>query len=232
MCFLSSPWGWCRALGVQSCGSENEHSFGGGWKWLTGAMRISFNKNKSAISHWPTEALILMQRHCTEWCLCQGVRERHHQSSGCASIAYWLIQELLFWRDYISGAQLMSSDWYILFFKLRRRISSRILNHFLTPEQGLWSCWWAVCTRTCCLRSSTTFPHCCFFSQVLVLCTMETNLPAFIPGTAFSSDKAQEEEHLSLATDFSSVFLLSCNFTVITAVIVWICCHCLAVRQF
>lgn len=121
----------------------------------------------------------------------------------------------------------------ILFFKLRRRISSRILNHFLTPEQGLWSSWWAVYSKPCCLRSSIPFPHCHFFSQVLVLCTMEvveTNLPALIPGTAFSSDKAQEEEHLSLAAESSSVFLLSCNFTVITAVMVLLCCHCLAVR--
>lgn len=52
-----------RAVDVQSCSSENECSFGGGWKWLTGGMRISFNKNKSTLSHWPTEALIFMQRH-------------------------------------------------------------------------------------------------------------------------------------------------------------------------
>lgn len=67
----------------------------------------------------------------------------------------------------------------ILFFN-PRRISSRILNHFLTPEQGLWSSWWAVCSKPCWLRSSIPFPHCHFFSQVLVLCTMEvveTNLP-------------------------------------------------------
>lgn len=52
---------------------------------------------------------------------------------------------------------------------------------------------------------------------------------ALIPGTAFSSDKAQEEEQLSLAAESSSVFLLSCNFTVITAVMVLLCCHGLAV---
>lgn len=75
-------------------------------------MKISFNKNKSSGSHWPSAALIFMQTYIDMWCcwakcFCQGVRERHHQSSGCASIAYRLIQELVFWRDYISGAQLM-----------------------------------------------------------------------------------------------------------------------------
>lgn len=45
MCVFSVVPGLAsRAVDVQSCSSENECSFGGGWKWLTGGMRISFNK--------------------------------------------------------------------------------------------------------------------------------------------------------------------------------------------
>lgn len=185
-------------------------------------MRISFNKNKSTINHWPTEALIFMQTH---WHVVLWSQVLLPGCQGEASAELWICQHHL---------QTRSGIGFILVFKLRRTIS-RILSHFLIPEQGLWSSWWAVCTKPCCLRSSTPFPRCPFFSQVLVLCTMEvveTNLPALILGTAFSSDKAQEEEHLSLAAESSSVFLFSCNFTVITAVMVWLCYNCLAVRQF
>lgn len=167
-------------------------------------------------------------------CFCQGVRERHHQSPGCASIAYRLIQELVFWRDYISGAQLIRGLLAIRLFYSSSWEGGFLYNlePLLHSWAGMWSSWWAVCTKTCCLRSSITFPHCHFFSQVLVLCPMEmleTNLPALTPELSLQI-KHKKEEYLSLAPEFSSVFLLSCNFTAITAVTVWLCSHCLAVR--
>lgn len=129
-------------------------------------------------------------------CFCQGVRERHHQSPGCASIAYRLIQELVFWRDYISGAQLIRGLLAIRLF-----YSSSWEGGFLYNLEPLLHSWAGIVELlVSCLYQDLLFEEQHHFPSLPLLFPGVGSMPhgdARNKSTCsdtwtFSSDKAQE----------------------------------------
>lgn len=140
-------------------------------------MRISFNKNKSTISHWPTEALIFMQRHWHVMLLsqvllpgCQG--EAASELSMCQHCLHTPSGAGFFWRDYISEAQLIrwllatrlfySSSWGG--FPLESWTTSSLLSRdcgavgeLSVPRLAVWG-------AASLSPIATSFPRCWFYA--------------------------------------------------------------------